>query len=187
MAVSKRTRYEVLRRDSHTCRYCGAKAPDVKLHVDHVTPTALGGTDDPSNLVAACADCNSGKASTSPDEDLVADIDEKAAMWAQARKVAIKQYRANRKQVDRACSGVINAWEMWDREFRYLPPNYPSTIEGWMRQGLSAEDVLDCYYIAISAHQISAAVTWQYMCGVARNRIAEIDQMTERLLAVGDK
>ena len=26
MAVSKRTRFEVLRRDSHTCRYCGQSA-----------------------------------------------------------------------------------------------------------------------------------------------------------------
>lgn len=28
MAVSKRTRYEVLRRDNHACRYCGARAPE---------------------------------------------------------------------------------------------------------------------------------------------------------------
>lgn len=35
MPVSKRLRYEVLRRDSHTCRYCGGAAPDVKLTVDH--------------------------------------------------------------------------------------------------------------------------------------------------------
>jgi 5-methylcytosine-specific restriction endonuclease McrA len=38
MAVSKRTRYEVLRRDNHACRYCGGIAPDVILTVDHVTP-----------------------------------------------------------------------------------------------------------------------------------------------------
>lgn len=54
MAVSKRTRYEVLRRDNHTCRYCGGSAPDVRLTVDHVLPVTLGGSDDPSNLVAAC-------------------------------------------------------------------------------------------------------------------------------------
>jgi 5-methylcytosine-specific restriction endonuclease McrA len=29
--VSRRLRLEVLRRDGHTCRYCGAQAPDVKL------------------------------------------------------------------------------------------------------------------------------------------------------------
>src|SRR5690242_10107126 len=71
MAVSKRTRYEVLTRDNHTCRYCGGVAPDVVLTVDHVVPTALGGSDKPDNLVAACKDCNAGKASTSPSASTV--------------------------------------------------------------------------------------------------------------------
>ena len=31
MAVSKRLRFEILRRDNHACRYCGQMAPDVKL------------------------------------------------------------------------------------------------------------------------------------------------------------
>ncbi|MFD9276847.1 HNH endonuclease [Streptomyces mirabilis] len=64
MAVSKRLRYEILRRDRYTCRYCGASAPDAPMRVDHVTPVALGGTDHPSNLVAACEPCNSGKSSS---------------------------------------------------------------------------------------------------------------------------
>ena len=34
MAVSQCTRFEVLRRDAHTCRYCGSSAPDVKLTVE---------------------------------------------------------------------------------------------------------------------------------------------------------
>ena len=41
MAVSKRLRYEILRRDNHTCRYCGESAPDVKLTIDHVVPVSL--------------------------------------------------------------------------------------------------------------------------------------------------
>ena len=57
--------------DNHSCRYCGQCAPDVRLTVDHVVPKALGGTDAPSNLVAACIDCNVGKASSSPDAALV--------------------------------------------------------------------------------------------------------------------
>ncbi|MEJ7724319.1 MAG: hypothetical protein WKF64_08445 [Ilumatobacteraceae bacterium] len=34
--ISRRLRFEILRRDGHTCRYCGARAPDVPLTVDHV-------------------------------------------------------------------------------------------------------------------------------------------------------
>jgi hypothetical protein len=54
-------RYDVLARDGFACRYCGRKAPEVTLHVDHVVPRAKGGSDDPSNLVAACSACNQGK------------------------------------------------------------------------------------------------------------------------------
>ena len=51
MAISKRTRFEVLRRDNYTCRYC--RSTESELTLDHVTPVALGGTDEITNLGAA--------------------------------------------------------------------------------------------------------------------------------------
>jgi excisionase family DNA binding protein len=60
--TSIRLRFSVLQRDGFTCRYCGRKAPDVELRVDHIVPVAQGGTDHPDNLCAACTDCNAGKA-----------------------------------------------------------------------------------------------------------------------------
>ena len=81
MAVTKRVRFEVLRRDNHTCRYCGASAPDTTLTVDHVTPVALGGSHDPSNLVAACKDCNAGKASTSATRPASAAAASRTGCW----------------------------------------------------------------------------------------------------------
>jgi 5-methylcytosine-specific restriction endonuclease McrA len=54
-------RYSVLARDEFTCRYCGAKAPDVRLVVDHIVPVSKGGTDEPANLITACEPCNAGK------------------------------------------------------------------------------------------------------------------------------
>lgn len=78
MAVSKRLRYEILRRDNHACRYCGATAPGAKLNVDHVIPQALGGSDKPTNLVTACTDCNAGKTSSMPNAEPVADVDQEA-------------------------------------------------------------------------------------------------------------
>lgn len=59
--LSKRTRFEVFKRDSFTCQYCGAKAPDVVLNVDHIKPVADGGDNEIINLVTACDKCNSGK------------------------------------------------------------------------------------------------------------------------------
>ena len=49
----------ILARDGHRCHYCGKPARTV----DHVLPVAAGGTDDPSNLVAACRRCNARKGS----------------------------------------------------------------------------------------------------------------------------
>jgi hypothetical protein len=61
LPISKKTRFEVLKRDNFTCRYCGAKAPDVVLEIDHVKPVAGGGCGCLSNLRTACIDCNRGK------------------------------------------------------------------------------------------------------------------------------
>lgn len=68
MAIGKRLRFEILKRDGFKCRYCGALAVSTLLHVDHVVPRAEGGTDDPTNLLAACADCNLGKSAVPLDE-----------------------------------------------------------------------------------------------------------------------
>jgi hypothetical protein len=59
--LGKKLRFEVFKRDSFTCQYCGGKSPDVVLHVDHIQPVAAGGGDDILNLVTACITCNSGK------------------------------------------------------------------------------------------------------------------------------
>lgn len=71
MGISTRTRFEILKRDGFRCRYCGATAVDVLLHVDHVVARANGGTDDPENLVTSCADCNLGKSDISLDESRI--------------------------------------------------------------------------------------------------------------------
>ena len=63
-AIPKSLRFEVFKRDSFTCQYCGRKAPEVILHCDHVHPVSDNGPTDILNLVAACVDCNLGKGAT---------------------------------------------------------------------------------------------------------------------------
>lgn len=81
VAVSKRLRYQVLRRDNYTCRYCGVYAPFAQLVVDHVMPRSRGGQDVMENLVTACDPCNSGKSAALPESWLVAEIEEAAREW----------------------------------------------------------------------------------------------------------
>lgn len=59
--VSKRMRFEVLKRDKFQCQYCGESAPKVILHVDHIVPKSAGGKNTLLNLITACIDCNLGK------------------------------------------------------------------------------------------------------------------------------
>ena len=59
--IRKSVRFEVFKRDSFTCQYCGEKSPDVVLQIDHIAPVADGGTNDILNLVTACRACNAGK------------------------------------------------------------------------------------------------------------------------------
>ncbi len=59
--LPKGVRFEVFKRDSFRCQYCGRSAPDVILECDHIIPVASGGTNDLINLVTACRDCNRGK------------------------------------------------------------------------------------------------------------------------------
>lgn len=52
------TRAALMRRDRHSCAYCGDKADTV----DHVVPRSRGGEHSWENCVAACSACNHRKA-----------------------------------------------------------------------------------------------------------------------------
>ena len=62
MAISRKKRFEILKRDNFKCVYCGAKPDKTKLEIDHVAPKCKGGGDLIKNLVTACHECNIGKA-----------------------------------------------------------------------------------------------------------------------------
>lgn len=72
-AISKKIRFEVFKRDSFSCQYCGAKAPDIVLHIDHICPVSKGGTNDLLNLITSCEDCNSGKSNRELTDDSVVE------------------------------------------------------------------------------------------------------------------
>lgn len=60
--LSPKMRFEVLRRDGFRCCLCGDAASNgATLHVDHRTPVAKGGLNNPENLWTLCLDCNLGK------------------------------------------------------------------------------------------------------------------------------
>lgn len=180
MAVTKRTRFEVLRRDNHTCQYCGAKAPDVTLHIDHVMPVALGGDDKPSNLVAACKECNSGKSSIQPDSPLVEGLSDRAAAYALGMQDKMTKFRADIESLDDYVNDFDELWSLWklnDGTCLPVPADYRSTLFRWMHMGVPQS----VFELAIptsnekynSTPGMPKASVWKYMSGVVWNMVNE--------------
>jgi uncharacterized protein YozE (UPF0346 family) len=60
--ISPKLRFEIFQKCEYCCQICGRKASlDLTLEIDHKTPVAKGGSNDPSNLWVLCFDCNRGK------------------------------------------------------------------------------------------------------------------------------
>lgn len=121
-AISKRTRFEVFKRDKFSCQYCGSMVPDVVLQIEHVIPVAHGGGNDILNLVAACEACNSGKGSR-----LLTDSDACKVQSEQMKMLADK-----REQLQMMCKWKNELSKLddeiaqflcvvWERAFGYWP------------------------------------------------------------------
>lgn len=186
MPISKRTRYEVLRRDNHTCRYCGGAAPDVVLTVDHVTPVALGGTDDPSNLVAACRDCNAGKSSTVPGAPLVEDVKQDALRWARAIEQAAAVMAADTKgrfelndELNQLWVEMCVGWSNvpWDR-----PADWPETLDTFRSHGLPQAEILDAFWVMYGKTGMMPSNRWRYFCGICWRKIDRLQEAAKALL-----
>lgn len=98
MAKAKRTpipksiRFEVFKRDSFRCQYCGKSAddPSVRLEVDHIIPVAKGGDNSIMNLITSCRDCNRGKGARELSDESVIVKQKKLLDDIQERKEIIE-------------------------------------------------------------------------------------------------
>lgn len=184
MPVSRRLRFEILRRDNHQCRYCGAAAPDAKLTVDHVTPVALGGSDDPSNLVTACADCNGGKTSIAPDTATVADVSADALRWTNALRQAAEEREAEYAQSKAAVDHFRKLWNAWTIAGKphRLPLNCAPTVHRLLASGLTFTDFEELIEVAMTNSLIEGAeAKWKYFCGCCKKRLEQAHARAQQL------
>lgn len=103
--MSTRLRFAILERDGFRCRYCGARAPDVELEVDHIVSVNDGGANDETNLTAACFRCNRGKKAQSQPK-----FARLAELWFQLDRLAVDEQAVRQLPVTRAVVGVL--WEL---------------------------------------------------------------------------
>jgi len=184
-AISRRLRYEILRRDGHACYYC--HSADVPLTIDHVLPVALGGTDDPSNLVAACKDCNGGKSSSSPDSATVAKVNEDAARWAEAMKLAAERLNASKAAASEQAKPFFDAWFVWSGPgWRYkLPADAENVLIQYVAAGMPPDVLAEAAQIALRKRDVDNY--WHYFQGVARNMLADLQRDAQAILAAEDR
>lgn len=186
MAVSKRLRFEVLRRDNHACRYCGGVAPNVVLTVDHVLPVALGGRDEAANLVAACRECNAGKSSVPADAAVVDDVAADALRWAQAMQTVAAQRAVEREEAQERYSHFLARWNSWtytymgETETVQLPNAWQRSLDQFLDAGLAMEDIEELIEVAMTARTRDE---WKYFCGCCWRRISEIQDRAREIVA----
>lgn len=165
MAVSRALRFQVFRRDGHTCQYCGGQPPDVALVVDHVVPAALGGPDTPENLTTSCRECNSGKAATPPDAPIVAAVAERQEAYRAEMERLAQEAEEQRDELQWM-------WEAWKRQgaFMYnrsvLPDNWESSVLLWLRRGLTKADILHATDVAWGNPAVTRPNKFAYAAGV---------------------
>lgn len=115
IAISKKIRFEVFKRDKFKCQYCGSSAPDVLLQVDHIIPVAKNGTNNLLNLITACFDCNNGKRDKLLNDHTVITKQKEQAEQLQERKeqfkMMLKWHKGLEELNDLALDELKKHWE----------------------------------------------------------------------------
>lgn len=158
----------------------------VELTVDHVVPVSLGGGDDPGNLVAACRDCNAGKASSSPDSALVDEVAGDALRWARAMKIAAGLQATRVHERERYTAAFADHWNTWEAGGRpiAMPQGWEDAIARFFDSDVEFDTLRDCVNIAMRG-RVSVDRVFRYFCGVANNKLRERQEMAPDLITAG--
>lgn len=169
--ISKKTRFDVFKRDSFTCQYCGAHPPGTILHVDHINPVAEGGGNDIDNLITACEPCNLGKGARELSE-IPKSLSDKAEEIAE-REEQIKGYneilQAKANRIDDEAWGVAAALDGKDFVESFNRRDLLS-IKRFLEL-LPYSEVADAAEISLAAIPYSDKRKFKYFCAVCLGKI----------------
>lgn len=115
-SISKKIRFEVFKRDSFTCQYCGRSAPDVVLEIDHIMPVSKGGDNDILNLVTSCQACNSGKSDRTLDDDSIVQKQKEQLKEINEKREQLKMMIEWREELKKFDDEVVNVVKSYVEE-----------------------------------------------------------------------
>jgi len=172
-AISKKTRFDVFKRDSFTCQYCGAHPPSTILHIDHIEPVANGGGNDIDNLITACVQCNLGKGARS-----LSAIPQTLKDKATEIKEAEEQLRGYHSVIESQRERIEqDAWQVAElikpgaSENGFNKADFLS-IKRFIQQ-LGLHECIDAAEIADARFPYSQGRLFRYFCGVCWRKIRE--------------
>ena len=204
--ISKKLRFEVFKRDSFKCQYCGKCAPDVILNVDHINPVSKGGENEILNLITACEDCNSGKSDRLLSDDSVMAKQRAQLEQLNERREQLEQMLAWReglrdiddiafKAASDAWHRIVPGWSLNDRgiaDLKKLVEKFDlpalldaiATCERYLEKDADGKTTGNSVGIAFSKiggiARMSSEPDWKrqlfYIRGIARNRFSRINE-----------
>lgn len=180
MAVRPSVRFDVFKRDGFTCQYCGRKAPDVILEVDHIIPVSQGGQDTIENLATSCWDCNRGKGAGDLESRApVPDLEERAELILE-REGQLRYYNKvkefERQNRDSRFDEVWNYWfTAWGEEklARWHTP-WPKYLEHAIAK-IGTIEVKDAIDITRGKFNYVTTDAVRYFGGILKRKIADIE------------
>jgi len=155
VSLPKSTRFEVFKRDSFKCQYCGAAAPNVLLEIDHINPVSNGGENDILNLITACKECNRGKKDTPLQDHAV--INKKKAQLDELQEhreqleLLVQWHEGLQDIKTETASKIADYWTKQTPGY-HATENGIKTIKTWLKK-FSFEDIMAAIDIA-AAHYL---------------------------------
>ena len=174
-ALTKKTRFEVFKRDKFTCQYCGSKAPEVILEVDHIKPVAKGGSNDIMNLITACKSCNCGKRDKELSDDSEVMVQKKRLDEMQERRNQLEMMMKWREELAFEIETEIDSVDsLLMARTKWSMSDYGRNNMRKLINRFGYIEVYDACEIAIDQYYNGSEKSWQYafskIGGICYNR-----------------
>lgn len=172
-SLSKKTRFEVFKRDLFKCGYCGKEVgPGIILEIDHIIPVSQGGNNNMENLITSCFDCNRGKSKnllSSVDKRTKISFDKASNLKEQKDQVlAFLEFQNSQKEIEnQLCEQAI---EPLMKSECYLPNGWAKSVLYFI-SNLGIAEVYSSAKISMETKRVWDNKKFTYFCGICHNKI----------------